>query len=510
MKKYKIILLAILSGVCFSCDDFLEKAPSKSTSIVPENIEQLEALLNQYKDFINEPSNELIFSTDDYGFVPDLFKASKTTYGTTEVIYGLWDTNLAAATTTGNYWPVEWKKIFTANLILQNLSKVKGSAEEKAEIEAECHFIRAYSYFQLVNIYCLPFTQETKSELGLPIKQTTVFTEDMQRVSLEQTYAFIESDLKQALMAKRPFLKTNGLNRSWRSSTAAVNSFAARYYLSLNDYNNAQKYAQKSLDEYSELRNYNTNMSFSVQPYKVTIFNPQATQVDLFFPYTHDQPTMAQDRFGFGETYYFRVMVNNGWKYWPSQELLALYDKAYDLRYKFHIVEDYSYDQGRATNPPYSYPGYIFFYRSDLPSGPSVSEMILTKAECQVRLGDFSGGILTVNQLRAARMSVGAPQNVINLSANSSAEALTKVLEERRREMPFVHRWLDIRRFNNNSDASDDVVVKRTFYPFNANTILGSETPINYTLEKNSRRYAFPLPNADIISSNGALKQNKY
>lgn len=510
MKTYKFIILTIIISIFTGCDDFLEEKPSKSIAVVPESLEQLEALLNRYNTFINEPSNEMIFASDDYGFVTELYDASSATYSPTETIYGMWDTEIAATITGRIYWPTEWSKIFTANLVLQNLVSVSGSDQEKAQIRAECHFIRAYSYFRLATVYCLPYTDANKSELGLPIKQSTSFEENIERATLDDTYSFIEADLEEALKISRSFGTVNDLNRSWRASTAAVNGFAARYYLSLNDYVNAQLYAQNALDEYDVLRNYNTDMRFSDIPEVRTIFDPGPTQVNIFFPYTHDQQSAVQDRFEFGESYYFRQLSNAGWKYWPSQELLDTYDQTNDLRFRYHIVEDYSYVQGGAVNPPYSYPGYIFFFKSDLPSGPSVPEMILIKAECQVRQGAFAEGIQTVNQLRVARMDASAPANVINLSATSQPDALEKVLEERRREMPFVHRWFDIRRYNNNSDSADDVTITRTFYPFNANAIQGAENPITYTLDKNSRKFAFPIPETDIIASEGVIEQNKY
>ena len=83
-------------------------------------------------------------------------------------------------------------------------------------------------------------------------------------------------------------------------------------------------------------------------------------------------------------------------------------------------------------------------------------------------------------------------------------------MEERRREMPFNMRWYDLRRLNNNEDASDDVVIKREFYPYNNATILGKEAVKTYTLDKNSRRYAAPIHNTEIESSLGLIKQNTY
>lgn len=509
-KAYIYILFITLVPLFNSCDDFLDESPSKTSSIAPKSLEDYEAILNSYRNFYSESVFSSIFGTDDYELSTEMYDNFSRAYSTYQPIYGTWDMELAANESAYySGWSEEWEKIFTANLILSGINSVSASEEDKANIIAECHFIRAYSYFQLANIFCLPYTEANKQELGLPIKETTSFDESIERATLEETYALIESDLMKALEITREFGDVNGLKYSWRASTAAVNGFAARYYLSLNDYVSAQSYAQKALDEYDYLRNYNTDMRYSDIPSYVTIFNPNATQVELFYPYTHDLQTVHEDRMEFGELYYYRMLVNAVWAYWPSQELLGLYDQTNDLRYKYHMVEDYTYDRG-SLNPPYSYPGYIFFFKSDIPSGPSVPEMLLIKAECQVRQGLWSDGLDTANILRAARMDASADSSEINLSASSKEEALVKIIEERRREMPFVHRWYDIRRYNNNSDSSDDVILSRTFYPFNSSIILGDETPVTTTLDVNSRKYAYPIPNEEIQISNGALEQNQY
>lgn len=209
------------------------------------------------------------------------------------------------------------------------------------------------------------------------------------------------------------------------------------------------------------------------------------------------------------EFYYFRMLYHESWWYLPSRELLALYDQDNDLRYKYHMVKNYSYDRG-LTTPAYEYPGYVFFFKDRIPSGPTVAEMLLTKAECQARQGDFAEAMNTVNILRAKRMSNTADPSVVNLSASSKEEAIRKILEERRREMPFTMRWYDVRRFNNNDDPNDDVVMTREFYPYTSSAIQGSEAVKTYTLEKNSRRFAAPIHNTEIESSLGEIQQNKY
>jgi hypothetical protein len=195
----------------------------------------------------------------------------------------------------------------------------------------------------------------------------------------------------------------------------------------------------------------------------------------------------------------------NAW-FIPSADLLSLYDKSNDLRYEYHIVEGYSYIAGM-NNPPYNYPGYIFFSWDKTISGPTVAEVYLIKAEALARMGNLPEAMAAVNVLRSKRMKPGP---WVNLAAANKNDAIKKILEERRREMPFAQRWFDIRRYNNNEDPDDDVILTRTFYPYSSTSILVNETPKTFTLPKNSRRFAAPIPQADIIASNGALIQNRY
>lgn len=407
------------------------------------------------------------------------------------------------------YWTTEWKKIFIANMVLENLDRVEGSIETKEQLRAEAHFIRAYSYFKLADVYCLPYNQSTKNEMGLPIKKSTSFEEPIERASLESTWDMMKEDMEIALTLEKEFGTFQGQKKIWRASTVSVNAFAARFYLTLNDYEKAEEYADLALSEYSYLRNYNTDMRYSDLPTQVTIFNPEPENVDILYPYTHDQQNIPTDKFEWGESYYYRFLTNGSWNYYPSQELLNLYDQDNDLRYKYHIVENYSYARG-IVDPPYSQPGYIFFFKSDILSGPSVPEMLLIKAEAQTRQGRWNEGLTTVNILRNARMDQSAPSTLIQLNATTQDEALVKILEERRREMPFVSRWHDVRRYNNNETGIDDVEMTKIFYPYNASIILKNDAPILYTLEKNSRRFANPIPEQELLTSDWIIKQNTY
>jgi hypothetical protein len=504
-----IKILPVLATIFLlpSCKKFLEEPPSKTSALVVKTTAQIDALLNSQNSFFSEVNLTNVYSTDDCGITLELYNGRRGTFSSMPTIQALlWDTENLPDAPRESFWSGEYKKIFTANLALNSLSSVTGTEAEKAVIKADAHFIRAYSYWELANTFCLPYTEQNKNEKGLAIKLSTSFDDPIERQPLEKVYQQIEADLAEALKTTVPLVQ-NGRACHWRANKAAVNAFAARYYLNRKNTAKAVDIANAALAEYSTLVNYNTEMRYGRdQSISIDAGTPQAKTVVLKYPYTHDNSSDQTDMIGWKEFLYYRMLTNESWWYQPSLELLNLYDKEHDLRYLYHVVEGYSYDRGM-TKPSYDYPGYIFFYKDKLPSGPTVAEVLLTKAEGLARSGDASGAMDAINILRAKRMKPGP---WVDLQASGKDDAIKKVAEERRREMPFVQRWFDLRRYNNNDDPNDDVVLSRTFYPFSASSVLFNEPVKTYTLPLKSRRYATPLPRTDIISGNGKIEQNTY
>lgn len=503
IKPSIILLLVALTN--FSCQKFLAEKPSKSSSLVVTTTDQLNALLSNYATFYQEGNRTAIYSTDDDGLDLNLYNAKASTFTIAEVEFSFWDTKYLPDDGREGFWSGEYRKIFNANLVLDNVDKVSGPDADKEALKADAHLIRAYSYWELANTYCLPYTDANKNEAGLPIKTSTSFDEPLARAPLSKVYELIEADLTEALKTK-VHLVQNGVSHHWRANIAAVNGFAARYYLNRNNYPEALKYATAALAEYNTLVDYNTQMRYGRPAnYTVDAGTPAQQTVTLQFPYTHDNQVDLTDMIGWKEFLYFRMLYHESWWYIPSQALLNLYDTVNDLRYKYHIVENYSYDRGM-IKPSYSYPGYIFFFKDRIPEGPTTSEMYLIKAECLARSGDVGGAMSAINILHRTRTLTGSP----DLIATSKDDAVKVVLEERRRERPYTSRWFDIRRFNNNDDPNDDVILSKTFYPFTASAVLTTQPPVIYTLPKNSRRFAAPLPRTEMITSQDEIKQNTY
>ena len=86
---------------------------------------------------------------------------------------------------------------------------------------------------------------------------------------------------------------------------------------------------------------------------------------------------------------------------------------------------------------------------------------------------------------------------------------LTDILKERRRELPFLMRWYDIRRFAYNETPDDDVELHRTFYAID-NGEVDFNTVKDYVLPVKSKRYAQPILTQEIQRSHGQIQQNQY
>lgn len=506
--KYILPTICLVGGVCLTaCDDYLSEAPSKNEDLEIETVEQLEALIakdNLGADY-SEFNKAALYSSDNFEISEALYAAPKMLSEPSLAVYqyNTWQMELAADDPNDSGWGDYFEHVYNANLILDELDRVSGTPEAKARLRAEGHFIRAYNYLTMANIYCMPYGPQTKNEPGLPIKRTTGFEENLRRVSLEDTYAFIESDILKALKIDVPLYRGD-LRRVWRANKAAAYALAARFYLFKGEYKTALGYADQALQEDAGLIDYTSGritqeMSFGM--------DEMMEPVSIMFPSTWNKEKDELIWCRETDMYYQKTIMTMWDLFWlvPSNKLLGLYDSDYDLRYRYFIVPNYSYFMMVGG----CFPGYCMFKMEET-CGPSVAEMLLIKAECLARIGeDIPGAMNALNTLREKRFDTSAPGSVVHLSATSREEAIRYVLEERSREMPFTMRWLDIRRCNFNDDPSDDITVTKHFYEIDAYGVKKGKWK-EYRLTPQSRRYAVPIPQKEVIASDGVIEQNRY
>ena len=203
-------LLTVLS----SCDSYLSKVPSPSTSAPINNVEQLVAIYDNATAFINETNPFACYSNDDADLTAELYKADPSAFAiSSTVFYNILHTAGIASQASDGLWNGEYSNIFKANTIINNVDKVTGDESEKIKLKCNAHFLRAYSYFVLAQYYCLPYCEANKNALGLPKRLNTDFEESIARVSLDEIYQLILDDLE--IAAVTPDKSVNP-NFPWR------------------------------------------------------------------------------------------------------------------------------------------------------------------------------------------------------------------------------------------------------------------------------------------------------
>lgn len=513
-----ICLGALVLGGCSKVDDFLNEEPSKNTLQAIESLDQLDAVLASYGVYpvhFFEEKGDMLYSSDDFGFLTKLH--DQKSYSTFTFVYGLWN-NENAIDDRYPTWNGEYTKAFYANLVLDYVDKLPGDEKQKALLKADASFLRAYCFFTIALAHTLYYDGSNGDELGITLKKTSSFEEDITRASLKETWDFIENDLQEALKITKPFVREDGKRVNWRGSTGSVHAFAARYYLYRADYAKAKQYALEALKECNDFIDYNDPKNQGTRWDLSYTLTDTGEDVAISFPDCYQQlvtywgmePNMEY-LLSWKELFYARTaQCPTSWLI-PSQDLLDTYkedvprgDVMNDLRYKRYMINFGTYTISVKSSDSI-YPGYVNFM-GDVLSGPTVGEMYLILAECAAREGNTTEAMKYLNTLRKNRI---AKEVYTDLTASSASVALKKVLQERRREMPFSIRWYDLKRLNA-TDPDNKVTIKRTFYQYNNSGALPKEPLKEYVLEPNSRRYAIPLSKTQIEGSKGLLEQNKY
>ncbi|MDE7073603.1 MAG: RagB/SusD family nutrient uptake outer membrane protein [Odoribacter sp.] len=508
-----------------SCNDYLSQLPGRGTDEPLTSAVQLEGLLEDGEALMYEVSPTLCFSTDDFGATREVVSDFPDAFAWSDALsYFTWSVEDVENTGSNNCWEEQYAKIFTANLILNELDNVEGLTDAmRQNYRSEASFIRAHAYWWLVNHYAMPYAEENLEMPGVPLKRTTSYEESLDRQTLADAYRLIEEDLQEALKTNETAVK-----RRWRLSRPAVYAFMSRHYLFTGDYDKVIECADKALEapevtlhDYNELTRYSSEGvsadGYGEEEYGDDDDSGEWDEGDDDYDYEEDIPERWYPELynytpsvyaDYQEFYYARLLKNyNSPKYFPSENLLALYDREYDLRFRYLMVENGAVDNGiELSDGNYQYVKFKSWQGDLLPFGPTIAEVLLNKAEAQARKGFADEAMATVNRLREKRMEAGSEYE---LTATSGEDALMKVLEERRRELPFVMRWFDIRRFAYNETPADDVAPEFDFFVVKNGTA-DEESVVHYSLPLKSRRYAVPISRNEINQSRGQIVQNQY
>jgi starch-binding outer membrane protein, SusD/RagB family len=399
MKIFKpIIFLAIPLLFGTSCKKFLDVKPKGI--IIAETVNDYEGLLTRDRNLMNPfgLSNSIIKVTDDLT-QPEFSTQTNTS---AEVNLYFWREYINNTADKGpDVWAEFYNVIANMNAITEGvLSATDGSEQKKKQIYAEAMVNKSFIYYQLLSFFSPAYEKASAAtDYGVPyITSTDVSQAAPTRPSLQESYDHMITDV----VAVIPDLPETNVNIARVTKNVAY-AMLARIYMSMRDYTNAEKYADIVLNSgHATILDYNDYIGSNL-------------------PLTNSSP----------EELFVRYSNNLAFTY--SKNLLSKYNINKDLRIQFFaaLQGNGSYQFGSTPYNPNR--------------GITYAEVYLDKAECLARKGDIEGALEIVNtNIRKNRFRSA---DYTLLTATSKEEAITAVLQERRRELAFKGiRWSDMKR----------------------------------------------------------------
>ena len=218
-----------------SCDEFLSERPSKSSDIVPSTYEDMETIMAGMwrSDCV---SYNLVYGGGDVA-LDAAFEAARPGAYHIEAVEGATWERKDNGTNTDYMWLYRHQNIFRSNMVLTSLDKLENVSEADLQrLRSEACWRRAYSYMELLNLYTLPYCESNLQEPGLVKCESPSFNYSLERMSLADTYDFIEKDILEGLKIDEDLTKRVGRGSPYRVTKASANALAARFYLIKQDY----------------------------------------------------------------------------------------------------------------------------------------------------------------------------------------------------------------------------------------------------------------------------------
>lgn len=265
MKIKKLAYIAVAGAMMLtSCNDFLDKMPDNRVELQTPN--QLLSLLVDGYSYANyaklcEFSSDNIIdnnSPDENGVRYNLTPYNNNVID--DEIYAWEDAKSDMDTDSPSFvWEGAYHAIAVANHVLEKIKEFEdtGKADTFSEDDlarmnaarAEALLVRAYNHFVLVNLFAMPYGDNSTTDLGVPyatVPEKEVIV-NYERESVAANYEHIEADLLEGLKYL-PYMRDAFYEQpKYHFNKSAANAFAARFYLFKRDYANADYYASQVL-----------------------------------------------------------------------------------------------------------------------------------------------------------------------------------------------------------------------------------------------------------------------
>jgi hypothetical protein len=224
MKRIIYIILAL--WVFTSCEDFLdtESLTQKNTTNFPANVDDVEqALIGIYNTLniaVADPQCTYFYAAELAA--DDRFGGG----GDNDKLMQAWDKIMNTGTDASRpFWKARYKGVFRANSVIKSIDKMELEGENVNQLKGEAHFLRAFFYHELSEMYG-----------EVPLVLDSDVAENVPKSPASETYAQIADDLVKAidLMKDVPYTEISaGHATKW-----AAEALLARVFLFYTGYYN--------------------------------------------------------------------------------------------------------------------------------------------------------------------------------------------------------------------------------------------------------------------------------
>lgn len=475
MKKY-LFIFALTGSLFFtSCESFLDeplKGEYSSATIFNSADEAQLTLTAAYNNLSFTTSSNMIWVFGDIAS-DDAVKGGNP--GDQTDIASI--DNFEVKSNNGillTYWTFTYEGISRANNVINGVYKSGIDDATKQQMIAEAKFIRAYHYFNLVNIW---------GKVPLRLEPTSPSNVNLGLSEVADIYTQIETDLKEAA-AVLP--ATYGAADKGRITKGAAFGLLAK----------AQLYQKKWDECIATITNNVEPLGYTLESNYANLFKLGAENSnEVLFAVRH----LSNKNPGLGNSLnqWFSPLIENGYYFNnPTASYVAAFDETTtdgktDPRLDISIGRDgHAWVNGEPFDPTWSVTGYLVRKHdqpsSEVPTGTKgdgglpyiylrYADIVLMKAEAYTEKGNLSEGVTALDKVRARA-------GLDKVKAVSQPQMLSAIYTERRRELGFeFHRFFDLMRWG-------QVVATEALGP---------------NFKWVSPRYYFPLPQTEVDSNHG-------
>ncbi|WP_321479477.1 RagB/SusD family nutrient uptake outer membrane protein [uncultured Bacteroides sp.] len=513
--KYTKHLTILLLVVLTSCSNFLEEY-SQDTDYVNSWRDLNETLIGdcympvEISDMITQTSDKnyfIHFMGDELQECVQGPDAYTLAYDEKEKVFGYftWQQRSGQNDTYTGFNPENesWQELYrlinVANNILFSAKDLPKKSEDDQigtlKVEGEAHFLRAFYYFWLVNLYGEPYSAATATTaLGVPLKLSEKVEDKIfRRNTIQEVYDQILDDLNQA---ETDLSQTGEPYSIYRAGLTSTQFLLSRVYLYMQNWEKAAEYADKVIKAHPALTPLNIlKGSFLSKTSIETIFSMGGNSLPCIISYKYKGFKVSKDLY---DSYSNNDIRKS--KFWWTYEDFVGYTKVAPLANS--AVEPNSstyytevYNGGWRNNAAEVSDKFLF--RS--------AEAYLIKAEAEAYLGKDQQARAALNTLRQNRYTQGTNYEV----TSSGQELVTEIRNERRKELALEGaRWFDIRRYSVCDVYPESKPITHDYYYYESRSNTVKTEVHTFTLEANDKAYTLPIPN-EVLTFNTGMKNNE-